>query len=186
MELQRYIFKRFCVCLAIAAFAGFVIYVGNEVLSYGTHRYSVGFFDYGLCGHTVKEEALSPDGARKAICFIRDCGATTSYVTNVSIVEARTTCTDTAGNVLSAQRLLAQPTSEALSVDRSYSYLEVHAKWIDQNTVVVRYDRRLDAWKNADVVVQLGLMDLYRRRAVRIKFEPVNKVKPFEEGDSAK
>lgn len=40
----------------------------------------------GLCANEVLDERLSPDGSLKAVVFERDCGATTDYTTQVSIV----------------------------------------------------------------------------------------------------
>lgn len=38
-----------------------------------------------LCSDEVLSEAVSPDGGLTATCYARDCGATTAYVTNVSL-----------------------------------------------------------------------------------------------------
>lgn len=39
-----------------------------------------------LCGNAVVSETFSPDKKMKVVVFRRDCGATTGYSTNVSII----------------------------------------------------------------------------------------------------
>lgn len=39
------------------------------------------------CSNEVVESVTSPDGAREAVMFQRDCGATTGFSTQVSIIE---------------------------------------------------------------------------------------------------
>ena len=39
------------------------------------------------CSNEIVESMTSPDGARQAVMFQRDCGATTGFSTHVSIVE---------------------------------------------------------------------------------------------------
>lgn len=41
------------------------------------------------CGNEVVQATVSPSGARTAIAFVRDCGATTGYSTQVSIVRGQ-------------------------------------------------------------------------------------------------
>ena len=41
-----------------------------------------------LCGNKIVREKLSPDLNLKAVVFERDCGATTGFSTQVSILEA--------------------------------------------------------------------------------------------------
>src|SRR6516162_6733112 len=40
------------------------------------------------CGNTILESLESPDGKRVAVLFTRDCGATTSMSTQLSILDA--------------------------------------------------------------------------------------------------
>jgi hypothetical protein len=40
----------------------------------------------GLCGNDVVEQVKSPDGQNKAVIFVRNCGATTDFSTQVSIM----------------------------------------------------------------------------------------------------
>jgi hypothetical protein len=61
------------------------------------------FFDLmadGLCGNEVFHETISPNQERRAIIFQRDCGATTGFSTQVSIVDSGRELENKSGNVL--------------------------------------------------------------------------------------
>jgi hypothetical protein len=56
----------------------------------------------GMCGNDLIHEELSPDGKVKVVVFQRDCGATTGFSTQVSIVPGRKTLPNAPGNVFVA------------------------------------------------------------------------------------
>jgi hypothetical protein len=54
------------------------------------------------CGNSVLAEAMSPDGKMKAVVFERDCGATTDFSTQVSVIRATSALGSSSGNIFSA------------------------------------------------------------------------------------
>ena len=52
------------------------------------------------CDNEIRIVAPSPDGAHKAVVFIRNCGATTNFSTQVSILPARMASPRDKGNAL--------------------------------------------------------------------------------------
>lgn len=52
-----------------------------------------------MCGNEVYSEVLSPDGEYKAVVFQRDCGATTGFSTQVSIIHSGDNLKNEGGNV---------------------------------------------------------------------------------------
>jgi hypothetical protein len=56
----------------------------------------------GLCGNQKLAEYPSPDGTVKVVVFERDCGATTDFSTQVSIVPVGSGVPDGGGNVFAA------------------------------------------------------------------------------------
>lgn len=52
----------------------------------------------GGCGNEVVRSAVSPSGSKAAIAFVRDCGATTGYSTQVSVVRGRVSEVTGSGN----------------------------------------------------------------------------------------
>ena len=57
-------------------------------------------FGRDLCGNDIVAENVSPNGQLKAITFRRDCGATTSYSIQVSILPTARKLPNEGGNIL--------------------------------------------------------------------------------------
>lgn len=55
-----------------------------------------------MCGNSPLSEIVSPSGQLKAVVFERNCGATTGFVTHLSITEAKSSLQDDGGNVFAA------------------------------------------------------------------------------------
>ena len=53
-----------------------------------------------MCGNEISKVELSPDGVSKAIVFSRDCGATTGFNTQVSIIGTEDKLSNDSGNIL--------------------------------------------------------------------------------------
>ena len=53
-----------------------------------------------LCGNEVARTVLSPSGKMKAVVFNRNCGATTGFNTQVSILPVSSALPDDGGNTL--------------------------------------------------------------------------------------
>jgi hypothetical protein len=52
-----------------------------------------------ICGNEVIKTVVSPSGTLKAIIFSRNCGATTGFNTQVSVLPANESLTKDAGNI---------------------------------------------------------------------------------------
>ena len=57
----------------------------------------------GTCGNDVVARVPSPDGQLEAVVFQRDCGATTDFSTQVSVVRTGAALPDAGGNLLVAR-----------------------------------------------------------------------------------
>lgn len=53
----------------------------------------------GLCDNEIYAELLSPDNRYKAVIFQRDCGATSGFSTQISILPAANTLANEYGNI---------------------------------------------------------------------------------------
>lgn len=60
--------------------------------------YCIDSFLSDMCGNKVVSETVSPDGQLKAVVFTRDCGATTEYSTQLSILNASDQLGNDGGN----------------------------------------------------------------------------------------
>ena len=107
-------------------------------------------FWYGgdMCGNYVHKEYLSPSKSHKAVIFQRDCGATTGFSTQISIIDAKQELGNTKGNIyiIDGHPKEVAPTlkwlSESkLSINRPLSGSEYKAKislgWL--NKIKVEY-----------------------------------------------
>lgn len=56
--------------------------------------------DADLCGNEIVADVVSPSGARHAIVFLRDCGATTGFSTQLSILPAGEALPEDGGNAV--------------------------------------------------------------------------------------
>ena len=85
------------------------------------------------CRNQILQDVPSPDGRRHAVIFARDCGATTDFSTQVSILTAARTVTG-GGNVFVVDsdhgRAIAGPGGGP----------GVTVRWLDRRSVEVHYD----------------------------------------------
>jgi hypothetical protein len=79
------------------------------------------------CGNEIVAERTAPDAARRAVVFRRNCGATTPYSTNVTVLPAGDALPDAAGNVLVLRDLR-----------------DVAVDWTDATHLVVHYPQGVE------------------------------------------
>jgi len=87
-----------------------------------------------MCGNEVVAEIRSPDGRHKAVEFERDCGATTDFSTQVSVIE-------------SEKRLGSDDTGNAFTADSNRGSVPVHSSgvmeldmtWLNSKTLEIEY-----------------------------------------------
>lgn len=87
------------------------------------------------CGNTILQDIPSPDGLQHAVIFSRDCGATTDFSTQVSIL-GRTQPVSGAGNVF----IIVD--GQAVAPRDSAATSDIVATWIDSRTLEIQYDSR--------------------------------------------
>ena len=75
-----------------------------------------------LCGNDIGYEQLSPDGKTKAVAFERDCGATTGFSTQVSVLPSGKKLPNEAGNIFAAD-----------------GNLKIRLEWDANDKLLVRY-----------------------------------------------
>lgn len=96
----------------------------------------------GICVNSDIREVTSPNGRRKAMYYTRDCGATTSWSTNVSVVGASVNIPHGPGNVFRAEWDRNAP-----DLPRTYSSgPPAVVRWQNGDQLIITYDRRADAW----------------------------------------
>jgi hypothetical protein len=93
-----------------------------------------------LCGNEIGYEQLSPDGKTKAVAFERDCGATTGFSTQVSLLPSAKKLPNEAGNIFVAD-----------------GNLKVHLEWETNDKLLVRYpvNARVRFKKNSEAGISI-------------------------------
>jgi hypothetical protein len=91
--------------------------------------------DLGDCTNKILQDLPSPDGRRHAVIFDRECGATTGFSTQVSVLTTGRTVED-GGNVFVAD----SDHGKAPTGASGGPIVTVH--WLDKRTLEVRYDSR--------------------------------------------
>ena len=87
------------------------------------------------CKDTVVERLLSPDGKPEAVLFQRDCGATTGFTTQISVVESGEEVSG-GGNAFVADDNHGKARVGAWEGP----WAEIH--WLTANRVRIRYARK--------------------------------------------
>src|SRR5688500_2458723 len=87
-----------------------------------------------LCGNEVLSTTLAPGGRTRAVLFRRDCGATTGFSTQVSVLSGTDSLPNEPGNVfvIGADRGQASPPRSDAPV--------VRVRWLDAGRLQIRYD----------------------------------------------
>ena len=115
--------------LAVGLTAGLVAYYAVALATAMTPR----------CANDIVAEVPSPSGSRKAIVLRRNCGATTSYGTDVSLLETGRPAPDedAPGNIARVRA----PAIEDFPRAR-HGGPEVQVQWVSDSLLVVRHHPR--------------------------------------------
>jgi Family of unknown function (DUF5412) len=85
----------------------------------------------GMCGNEVFQEVYSQDKQYKVIVFERDCGATTAFSTQISILEATQELSNNPGNIFILE---GHPNDTQILVE-----------WKDNQTIEITYTEGYEA-----------------------------------------
>jgi hypothetical protein len=89
----------------------------------------------GGCGNEILKEVRSPSGKTKAVVFQRDCGATTGFSTQVSVLRSDQQLPNEGGNVFVAD------TDHGKAPSGPGGGPIVEASWTTETELLVRYDK---------------------------------------------
>lgn len=98
-----------------------------------------------MCANTIVARMPSPDGQRDAIMFQRDCGATTGFSTQISIVDAGHKLSGS-GNTFRAD----DDHGAARAGEWGGSWAEI--KWLSSDHLLVRYATKSRLFEQDDNV----------------------------------
>ena len=108
------------------------------------------------CGNTISNSYISPNKEFKIVIFERNCGATTDFSTQVSLVKSDIEIRkDDDGNIFSADR----DGGKAETDENGNIYLK--AEWLDNNNILINYDSKIRIFKKE--LKQNGITISYRK-----------------------
>ncbi len=90
----------------------------------------------GLCQSEVFQEVYSPDIKFKVVVFQRDCGATTDFSTQVSILRASDELGNESGNIF--------------RLDEHPDWTNVQVDWISDRSVMISYSDGYNVYLQKD------------------------------------
>ena len=97
------------------------------------------FFSYNFqifenpCGNEILSESTNPNGLTKAVIFQRDCGATTGFSTQVSILKSKEDLKNKGGNIFVAD------TNHGEAPSGIGGGPKVDVEWLSQNELKIFY-----------------------------------------------
>ena len=100
----------------------------------------------GMCGNEIFNETVAPDGNLKAVIFQRDCGATTGFSTQISLITSVDKLENNGGNIFivdghpNDRKISTVWLSQKMLLIKNTSGLQPHKKEIRYKDVVIDYE----------------------------------------------
>jgi hypothetical protein len=109
----------------------------------------------GACANQYLNELAAPGGQHRAVVFERDCGATTGFTTQVSVLRVGAALPDSGGNVFRAE-FRPDSTRAPVTVGPGGGP-RVSVRWLAADTLEVRYDARATVFGKDATVAGLAI-----------------------------
>jgi hypothetical protein len=116
----------------------FIFFVGI----YKVYEISYSSFADNMCGNKIIRTEFSPDKKNKIVIFLRDCGATTDFSTQVSILKVDKKLENESGNIFSADSERGKAKTDENNI------VAIKSKWINNNKVIITYDKNVRIFKS--------------------------------------
>jgi hypothetical protein len=113
----------------------------------------------GACGNEILSDVRAPGNGHRAVVFQRDCGATTGFSTQVSVIRGSRRLPNEPGNVFIAD--------DSTTAAGSNDTLFVQAQWIDSALLEIHHDTRARVLTADSLVEGIRIHFLTRPRVPR-------------------
>lgn len=118
-----------------------------------------------MCGNEVLQEIPSPDNKLKAVVFQRDCGATTGFSTQLTILKINEKLQNTRGDVFSAD------TDHGKVPSGPGGGPKIEVIWIGLHQLQVKYPQKARVYLSAkELKVSTGI---FKSEAIEITYSPI-------------
>ena len=91
--------------------------------------------EWNMCGNSGLQEYVSPTGAHKVVVFVRNCGATTNFSTQASLLRAGSSLPNDPGNLM-----ILDDNHGAAGLD-DVARLRVKVNFLSETDVSIEYPR---------------------------------------------
>jgi hypothetical protein len=115
-----------------------------------------------MCANVIVQILPSPDGELEAVLYERDCGATTGFSTQVSVVPK--------GDAVGAGNVLVADCDHGTAPGASWGGPPAAIEWAGDRRLLVRYHAKSRVFKTAK---ELQVGGWFRHATVTIEFEAV-------------
>ncbi len=97
-----------------------------------------------MCGNRIARTIESPKKGWKIVVFERDCGATTDFSTQISILRANQELRNEAGNIFTAD------SGRGNAETSKYGLIYVEPHWLNSRTILIKYDSMATVYEQED------------------------------------
>ena len=105
----------------------------------------------GDCGNDIVKEVRSPTEKMKAVVFQRDCGATTGFTTQVSVLSLDQQLPNDSGNLLVAD------TDHGNAPAGAWGGPMVEVSWTNETHLLIRHDKRAQLSKREESFANINV-----------------------------
>lgn len=102
------------------------------------------------CQNTIASRSLSPDGKHVAVLFQRDCGATTGFSMQISVLDA-------SGNPSGSGNAFIADDDHGAARAGSWDGPWAETKWLSSDRLLVRYAAKSRLFKQNDRVSDVSI-----------------------------
>lgn len=126
-----------------------------------------------VCGNEILSEFVSPDNSKKVVVFQRDCGATTAFSTQASLLAITEKLPDKGGNVFSAD------TNHGAAPSRPGGGPELRVRWEDRNGLILEHHKATRIFKAAQRIDEVEVRyETFRGTLDNPPLEPTTRLVP--------
>ena len=99
-----------------------------------------------MCGNKIVETKISPNQSYKIIVFERNCGATTDFSTQISILKNNQTLENESGNIFSGD------SDHGKAKLNKNGLIDIKAEWLNNSVIVIEYDANTRVFENKKMI----------------------------------
>ena len=104
-----------------------------------------------MCGNKIIRTELSPNKKHKIVIFWRDCGATTDFSTQVSILKVDEKLENESGNIFSADSEHGKAKTDENNI------IAINSKWLNNDKVIITYDKNARIFKTENLLDEIEI-----------------------------